>query len=345
MKLFLSYSHKDAAIAIRVESFLSAAGIKVCRDETILTAGDPFESKLLDEVAESDGCILLISRASMDSNFIKKEVKVALDVLTKRKNYKIYPIKIEYGIKPKSFPQLEKYHWEDMSLPECDSKALTNIIKGIKKRASNHTDSNFNYKKGDEALSNQKPDYDRIIGMMKEVFSDEIKSINSTILSHDHIFTPKTISIKEQEVGLDVYVVTKHLKNDTQDPAIRNNVKRNIDEEGIKYTYLVFSSRAIDKELKEYYNYYVTKNGVSLDNVTFYKAPKDFIMPSSEIVIYDPSDEHKKMGYFQVNYPKDQGNNQELFYAMPSSDINHVIYSLEKGIKEGRFEKIDISNV
>src|SRR5258706_16385772 len=77
---FISYSHKDTAVAERVQTALEQQGIKVWRDEKEILPGENFVMKISAGLAASDTVIFLISPDAVHSNWIVEEYSTAVAI-------------------------------------------------------------------------------------------------------------------------------------------------------------------------------------------------------------------------------------------------------------------------
>jgi len=73
MKVFVSYSHQDAKHADQIVSALESAGHEVWQDRVRLKAGDNLIAKLNEGIKSSDAFILIISKYSLRSRWVKHE--------------------------------------------------------------------------------------------------------------------------------------------------------------------------------------------------------------------------------------------------------------------------------
>jgi len=350
MKLFVSYSHEDKATAERVHSYFSALEFSVVIDESILSPGDEFEVKLLEEVADADGCILLLSKSALESDFVHKEVNTALIQLTHRANYNIYPLITESGVQPEMFPELTHLTWGDITVPDADEIWF--------KRVANKCYESANLtKRVDDASSqtaaaalSRTPDHERLLRLISNIFKGDINElldsnnrIAEALLSQNHLITPRMVADKESKVKYDITVITKHLVNDTEDQEIRESVTKNL-RRGINYTYvLVNPNKIVMKRLESYHKHHFEGEGCNKNLVDFYEADEAFFMPSSEIVIYDPSDEGNQWGYFQQTYGRRGDlNTVDIFLEVWEGDLKNLVNSVEAGIKQESLKKIDL---
>ena len=128
-KVFVSYAHEDTKFAEKLAKELNAAGIDVSIDRSILKSGDLIHEVLLKAVLEADAFIILWSKNSKDSNYIKLELNMAFGQRANNPDYRIIAILTDetpphVTIKP--FFNIEMKHG-------YDSSKVKKIIDDIKK--------------------------------------------------------------------------------------------------------------------------------------------------------------------------------------------------------------------
>jgi hypothetical protein len=78
MKVFISYSQADQAIAKDLVSLLAAAGVRAWDAESELTPGDNWAMRIGQALEESDAMIVLLSPDSVKSEWVRREIEYAL---------------------------------------------------------------------------------------------------------------------------------------------------------------------------------------------------------------------------------------------------------------------------
>jgi hypothetical protein len=92
---FLSHSSLDKTFVRQLATDLSAAGITVWLDEQRIKVGDSIPEKISQGLAESDYFLLVVSKASVDSEWVKKELNGALINEVQRRAVHILPLKLD----------------------------------------------------------------------------------------------------------------------------------------------------------------------------------------------------------------------------------------------------------
>ena len=95
---FISYSSKDADFARRLYSDLQASGVGCWYAPEDLKIGDRFPDVIEDAVRLHDKLLLILSKASVKSDWVQDEVEAALEKERKRKEKVLFPIQIDNAI-------------------------------------------------------------------------------------------------------------------------------------------------------------------------------------------------------------------------------------------------------
>ena len=111
-KVFLSYAREDAERVDAVAAGLAEAGIEVWLDKTDLRPGQNWMREIERELSTADFVIFFISRASVASSWVNKELQIALHRrLSGEGGAAILPVILEDTDVP---PLLRQYHWIDL---------------------------------------------------------------------------------------------------------------------------------------------------------------------------------------------------------------------------------------
>ena len=91
-RVFLSHSHSDKRLARRIYEYLDSEGIKVWLDEAELRFGDSLISKLRIAIDSVDILLALISINSINSEWVNKEIEIAMNQEIDSKRVKVIPL-------------------------------------------------------------------------------------------------------------------------------------------------------------------------------------------------------------------------------------------------------------
>jgi TIR domain-containing protein len=105
MKVFLSYSHRDDALASKLAQALESEGIGVWYGGRDILPGDNWAEKIAKALADSDAIVVLLSRNALESPSVKREIEYALGVKDYR--YRLIPVVVAlFPASPSRVPSL-----------------------------------------------------------------------------------------------------------------------------------------------------------------------------------------------------------------------------------------------
>jgi hypothetical protein len=127
--IFLSHSHKDNKFTKRLAADLQNNGIKVWHDLAEMKIGDSLISKIYSAIDDMQYLAVILSRASVASEWVKKEVAIAMESEIRGKKVKVLPLLIENCEIP---PFLRDKLYADFRDRKNYKKVLNNLIDRIK---------------------------------------------------------------------------------------------------------------------------------------------------------------------------------------------------------------------
>lgn len=92
---FLSHSSKDKPFVRQLASDLKANGVQVWLDELSIKVGDSIPDRISQGLAESDYFLVALSRASTQSEWVRRELNAALIKEVERRAVSILPLKLD----------------------------------------------------------------------------------------------------------------------------------------------------------------------------------------------------------------------------------------------------------
>jgi hypothetical protein len=95
MKIFISYSHKNRDFADKLVRDLNFSDVPATYDKWLLNVGDSIIQKISEFVQAADQVIAILSKDSVDSNWVKKELAIAMTGEIENKKIKVLPIVID----------------------------------------------------------------------------------------------------------------------------------------------------------------------------------------------------------------------------------------------------------
>jgi sRNA-binding protein len=100
--VFISYSHADRELARALAAALRERGLRVWIDEGELKVGDSLIERIATAIAEIDFFLALVSEASRDSNWCRKELALAVTGELGREGVKVLPVRVDGAAMPDS---------------------------------------------------------------------------------------------------------------------------------------------------------------------------------------------------------------------------------------------------
>lgn len=126
--VFLSYSSKDKRFVRGLAAKLETAGIRVWLDEAEIKVGQSLIGRLREAIDSVDFLVVILSKASVESHWVQKELDIAMNQEIKRKKVKVLPILKEVVDLP-GF--LEGKLYLDFSTPRLRPKVSKKLIEHI----------------------------------------------------------------------------------------------------------------------------------------------------------------------------------------------------------------------
>ncbi|MCX6842185.1 MAG: toll/interleukin-1 receptor domain-containing protein [candidate division WOR-3 bacterium] len=112
---FLSYNHIDSEVALSLHDWLTrVAGLSVWIDVQNLPAGTPVAARLPSVIPQCEGCLLLLSRRSLQSGWVMDECETALDERARNRRFRVVGVRIDDCDLAKVSPALRKLSWIDL---------------------------------------------------------------------------------------------------------------------------------------------------------------------------------------------------------------------------------------
>ncbi|HEX7676640.1 MAG TPA: toll/interleukin-1 receptor domain-containing protein, partial [Thermoanaerobaculia bacterium] len=93
--VFISHSSRDDAIVAAIRDALLACGVDVWDDARQLVAGDLLEPELLRVLDGSRALVAVLSPRTINSKWVTKEIRYALDLQKQRPEYKVIPVMVD----------------------------------------------------------------------------------------------------------------------------------------------------------------------------------------------------------------------------------------------------------
>ena len=124
-RIFLSHSWKDKGFARKLAKDLTISGAIVWIDEAEIKLGDSLIYKISKALDYVDYCAVLISKNSIDSSWVQKELEIAMTIEFEKKDTVVLPLILDDCTIPNF---LKGKMYADMSTPAKYEKGL-NLLK------------------------------------------------------------------------------------------------------------------------------------------------------------------------------------------------------------------------
>ena len=127
-RIFASYSHRDLPIVEQFEAFVEATGDRYLRDHKVLRAGEAWDDRLLELIAEADVFQLFWSRNALASPHVRREWEHALSLGRENFIRPVYwesPLPQAHGLPPEPLTRIHFQFLGGIATTgvECDAAA------------------------------------------------------------------------------------------------------------------------------------------------------------------------------------------------------------------------------
>lgn len=94
-RTFISYSSQDRFVARRIAYDLQSRGIEVWMDEFEILPGDSIVEKIAEGIRTSEYLIVLISKNSVGSSWVRKEFEMAFERNREASERRLIPVRVD----------------------------------------------------------------------------------------------------------------------------------------------------------------------------------------------------------------------------------------------------------
>ncbi len=135
---FISYSSKDDIFARRLHHDLQEAGVRCWFAPEHMRIGADVRKQIAESIRSYDKLLLILSRNSLESSWVQREVEVALKRESQEKRTLLFPIRLDDSVLEASSPLIGELkdkqiadfgHWGDKSEYR---KAVARLIRDLK---------------------------------------------------------------------------------------------------------------------------------------------------------------------------------------------------------------------
>jgi hypothetical protein len=129
-EIFLSYSWRDSSTVQALAAALSKKGLSVWLDRTGIQEGHAYDTQIEDAIAQTRVVIVLWSKHSIKSNWVRAEAAYALG---KRK---LLPISIDQSEPPLQFMQIQTINFDGWQ-GDSDGEVFSRLLAALSRRLDN----------------------------------------------------------------------------------------------------------------------------------------------------------------------------------------------------------------
>jgi len=185
--VFISYSHVDKDFARQLAADLAKAGCRVWRDEGEIDIGERLMPKIRAALDEMESVVVVLSKTSVNSEWVKVELDIAMNKELKKRSVVVLPAVIE-DIELPSF--LEGKLYADFKDPQTYEATLSKLLRALKVQRSNlpETTKDFNAEgtiRQDDRDSLLKIEYNlndpNRIHLIRNSVNEEIRKVRSEL--------------------------------------------------------------------------------------------------------------------------------------------------------------------
>jgi hypothetical protein len=132
MKVFISHSSKDEALASKIASFLEDAGLDVWYDKREIMPGDNWADKIAQGLRESDAMVVLLTEGALSSEFMRRDIDYALSQKPFRR--RVVPVFVGFPKDrqvdvPWIFDHLQSINLKSNGGNEAELRQLAQVLK------------------------------------------------------------------------------------------------------------------------------------------------------------------------------------------------------------------------
>jgi hypothetical protein len=117
---FVSYAHEDQELVLALVEHLGAQGLDVRYDRVVLRIGDSLIERIADAIPEGDFLIAVVSPDSVESEWCKRELALAMTDGINERRVKVLPVRFRGSEMP---PMLRDRYWADADADDVETLA------------------------------------------------------------------------------------------------------------------------------------------------------------------------------------------------------------------------------
>ncbi|ETR73095.1 MAG: hypothetical protein OMM_01224 [Candidatus Magnetoglobus multicellularis str. Araruama] len=128
--IFISHSNKDKEIARKISADLQARGIRIWLDEAEIKIGDSLIQKISEAIKTTDFILVLLTENSVNSVWVQKEIKTALNREIESKQKYLLPVVV-------GNPELPSFLMDRLyvNLDESYEEGISSIVNTVNRQS------------------------------------------------------------------------------------------------------------------------------------------------------------------------------------------------------------------
>jgi hypothetical protein len=219
--VFISHCHADKKLARKLARDLTKNGVRVWIDEAEIQVGDSLIERLQDGIEQMDYLAVILSPASVSSEWVRREVEIAMNHEIKGRKVKVLPLLY----KPCKLPLfLEGKVYDDCSTKSKYKNSLDSVLMrlGLPKQARNspeifNSPENKGLKVDSRIASKPEP--------KQQMLSSEDRSMLLHVAAEQATAAGVTVNINVNTVNVNYEYSTRRAAEKLQEELLRLGFK------------------------------------------------------------------------------------------------------------------------
>lgn len=131
--IFVSYAHDDGALAHALAAAMEAEGARIWLDQGELLIGDSLLERISEAVAEVDFVAALVSPASLESNWCRKEIALAMSKQLCRggRRVAVLPLRVGDVTMPASLADVKWLQLDSAEVGHCAAQVVRDAARHL----------------------------------------------------------------------------------------------------------------------------------------------------------------------------------------------------------------------
>ena len=178
--LFISHTHSDKSFVRKLADDLIDFNIDVWIDEAEIKIGDSLIDKIREGIDKVDFLAVILSPESVESEWVKREVDIAMNQEIRGKKIKVLPLMYKKCDLPWF---LEGKYFGDFTNPEYYNSAFNALLTKLGYENSNYLKAKSEFKKYENALM----DLIRDLSQLEKIFNNDFSLKSNFKIRKNHL--------------------------------------------------------------------------------------------------------------------------------------------------------------